>query len=473
MRTCFRAATGLLSLILLLALCPFTVAAAANATVAFSANPLTVGDTLTVTVNFTADSIGAVDAQVTYNSSVLEFVSGNDASGSDGVIRLAGYATAAGTASQRFTLTFKAIASGSSTVKVGSSTVYTWDETLAGNPTAGATVTVQNAALSQNADLKSLKLSTGRLSPSFSASVTTYTATVAYNVTSLTVTAVAADSGAQVQIEGNSALAVGNNVRRVIVTSPGGATKTYTVTVIRQSEPEPTTAPTTTAPITVEHDGVSYRADTVPKEQMPTGFRDSTAVFREQTVPAARNEGDTLCLLYLLDADDNGTLYLYDEADGTLCPFVPLTVGGSTLYLIDPDTPPTGLSAATRTVGEAERTVWLFARAERADFYVVYAKGADGVDGWYCVDTVQNTVQRYVPGAVETTAPATTTAPTAAPTAAAAQTQQSRWIQWLPWGIAALLLLVCVALGILLILARRDTDGELISPPRHGAPPRH
>jgi hypothetical protein len=89
---------------------------------------------------------------------------------------------------------------------------------------------------SSNADLSTLGVNAGTLKPVFNADVTAYTVTVANTVTSITVSARAADDNAAV---GNSAasglsLSVGsNNTITVTVTVENGAEKTYTITITR------------------------------------------------------------------------------------------------------------------------------------------------------------------------------------------------------------------------------------------------
>ncbi len=101
------------------------------------------------------------------------------------------------------------------------------------------TITVNRGT--SDATLKTLALSSGTLSPSFSAAVYSYTATVSNSITSLTVTPTANDAGAAVKVNGTSAstpvtLSVGSNTITIKVTgSDGVTTKTYTVTVTRET----------------------------------------------------------------------------------------------------------------------------------------------------------------------------------------------------------------------------------------------
>ncbi|MCS7463146.1 cadherin-like beta sandwich domain-containing protein [Paenibacillus doosanensis] len=106
------------------------------------------------------------------------------------------------------------------------------------------TVSVQRAAaLSGNADLSSLTLSSGSLSPAFAPGTTAYTANVDSGVSSLTVTAAVSDSSAAVTVNGKPVasgqasqavpLQFGSNPVTIAVTAQDGTTKTYNITVTR------------------------------------------------------------------------------------------------------------------------------------------------------------------------------------------------------------------------------------------------
>ncbi|GAA4861388.1 hypothetical protein GCM10023310_45950 [Paenibacillus vulneris] len=96
---------------------------------------------------------------------------------------------------------------------------------------------------SSNADLSSLSLSNGSLSPAFASGTTAYTSNVAAAVSSLTVTASVYDKNATMTVNGNSVasgqasspinLQIGSNVITIVVTAQDGTTKTYSVTVTR------------------------------------------------------------------------------------------------------------------------------------------------------------------------------------------------------------------------------------------------
>ena len=93
-----------------------------------------------------------------------------------------------------------------------------------------------SAPLSGNANLASLTCANAELSPTFSTGTTQYSVTVPYDVTSLRLSAAAEDSGAKVSTSGND-LSVGANTVTITVTAPSGAVKRYTISVIRQPDP--------------------------------------------------------------------------------------------------------------------------------------------------------------------------------------------------------------------------------------------
>ncbi|MCC3372633.1 InlB B-repeat-containing protein [Cohnella sp. REN36] len=96
-----------------------------------------------------------------------------------------------------------------------------------------------------DADLSAITLSSGALSPAFAPGTTSYAASVANSVSSLTVKAAASDPRASVRVGGQQSgvgetsgelsLAVGQNSIEIEVTARDGTTKTYTVNVYRAS----------------------------------------------------------------------------------------------------------------------------------------------------------------------------------------------------------------------------------------------
>lgn len=407
----------------LLCAVPFTAAAeTANAYVAFSQNSAVVGDTVVITASFTASSIGAVQATVTYDPAVMEFVSGGNAAGGNGTVRLVGYGDGA-TGSLKFPLTFKAIGAGRCMFTVNTQDMIDWNEKDLGKPSAGAAMTV-----------------TAKTAP-------TTTATTARPTTTTT-------------------------TARPTTTT----TKRPTTTTARPTATG-TTATTVTPPedaVTLTVGGVTYTVATPDKAAIPVGFAKGSVQFGNQSLTAYTNENSAVALLYLT-AEAETAWYIADTAADAVYPYSPLTVGEVTYLLLAADTPD-GLTPATVTVEEEAFSVFAFLQETRADFKVFKAMNAEGSIGWYCWDTVENTVQRYVPLTATSTAPivtttTTTTKPTTTTTkqAAAGNTLAKTALGVAPWIIAAALLLVCIALAILAVIFYR----RALPPPSSHHTPRH
>ncbi|RAV19440.1 cadherin-like beta sandwich domain-containing protein [Paenibacillus contaminans] len=138
------------------------------------------------------------------------------------------------------------------------------------------TVTVTRAP-SADATLSELTISPGSLNETFVSGTTSYTASVANDVSSISVTPNVANSTASVKVNGNAAtsgsaygpipLAIGANAITVAVTAQDGTTtKTYTVTVTRAgivSSREDDSAPVVTPPVIDLGGGVVLHPDRI------------------------------------------------------------------------------------------------------------------------------------------------------------------------------------------------------------------
>ncbi len=106
------------------------------------------------------------------------------------------------------------------------------------------TLVITREAISNNANLSNLVLSSGSLNPTFYTNTTSYNVTVANTVSIISVTPTAQDASATIRVNGirvtsgtNStafALAVGANTFNIVVTAQDGTIKTYSVVVTRQ-----------------------------------------------------------------------------------------------------------------------------------------------------------------------------------------------------------------------------------------------
>ncbi|MBD9391580.1 cadherin-like beta sandwich domain-containing protein [Acidovorax sp. ACV01] len=150
-------------------------------------------------------------------------------------IRINGVAVTSGSASAAISL---AVGTTTLTVRVTAQDKVT---------TRSYTVVVTRAAttVSSDASLKTLVLSAGALTPTFASATSSYTASVANSVASVTVTPTATSAAATVSVNGvavgngsNSgaiALAVGSNTIKIVVTAQDGGTSSSTTVVVTRA----------------------------------------------------------------------------------------------------------------------------------------------------------------------------------------------------------------------------------------------
>lgn len=227
------------------------------------------------------------------------------------------------------------VVNGGQTLAVGANSI-----TVAVTSKSGAvktyTVTVTRApAVSTNNNLASLSLSAGTLSPLFTQENTSYTASVANSVTTVTVAATAADTGATVVVTGGQTLAVGPNVLTVAVTSKSGAVKTYTITVTRAATE---TDGTFSLTITDDLKGISITL---------SGLKNSLAAGESMTVKATASEAVSKYTWYLNGAQQGSTTDTISVGSG-------LTKGSYNLNLVVETATKLASATVAFTVAEAQ-----------------------------------------------------------------------------------------------------------------------
>lgn len=388
---------SLAAALFLLSCLAFTASAAARTTIAFSSNSPKVNDSVTVTVTVSgAEAMYSTEFDVSYNSDALKFESGENAAGGAGVVKVAGLP--AGASKQSYSLRFTAIAAGSCTVSVSGTAFYKDTEDSLG---ASAAMTVSDAAKSDNADLKSLSLSKGTLSPKFSASKTSYTASVANDVSEVKVYATAADSAAKVEVSGDSALKVGKNTRTVTVTAASGAQKTYTITITRgdiSDSSEQETSEPEVNPYETTVDGASYTvAADISGITLPKGFSETIAEYNGAEVAVAKDEDSYYTIYYLKAADGEiYAPYLLSE-DGATFEKLKYSANGDKMYIFaempDNYAAPDGYYDTFIKIGDFDVKAFAPRNEELSDMYYVYCF-YDGGYRIYRYDSKEEVLQR-------------------------------------------------------------------------------
>ena len=242
----------IISVLTILVLClglmlPMTVSAAtASATLS---GPATVraGDTITLSFNFTGSGIYGVEGMLSYDSSQVTLSGTSQKIASPWKVEFNGNKFAAYDDSVEnpingsktlFTVTFKvkSVAPGTN-IKISYTGVAATDGSADKNiGTISYSKTVAEPLSTEN-KLESLTVSNATISPAFSANTTSYTSSVPFSVSKLSVSAKAADSKAMVSVNSPNLKAGGTTKVTVTVTAESGAKKTYTISVKREADP--------------------------------------------------------------------------------------------------------------------------------------------------------------------------------------------------------------------------------------------
>ncbi|MDO4317780.1 MAG: cadherin-like beta sandwich domain-containing protein [Lachnospiraceae bacterium] len=380
------------------------VSAAASAAIKVASVSCEKGQTVTVsvTVSTTVD-MAMYQYTLSYDTAVLQYQSGDADGESAGTLRII-KESASGT-SQTLKFTFKSLAVGSSKVSVSDYIVcptdIAYDDSLPTTVTNGTVTVKAPYQASTNANLKSLSVGQGSLSPAFSKSVYEYAVSVGGGVDRLTVSASPEDSKATVKVSGNTNLKEGANTVTIKVTAEDGkTTKTYKIIVTR-AKPSPTPSPTpslTPEPTATPTQGVTVAVgeqtltlSDVITAQIPEGFEETTFEYENVTVPALRSLSGELLLVQM----DDGKLYLYRPADNGFVPYQVITAIQKT-YTVLPlpasETVPEGYIETVRTIGAEEVTVYV--NSEDSESCLVYAMNWNGDCAWYRYDGEEATMQR-------------------------------------------------------------------------------
>lgn len=314
----------------LLLMCVMTVllpwcgitAFAATARIAFSDPSAAAGSEFTVKMKITGSApLSSADVMLSYDAASLEFIEGTNTDGGNGALRVHGDAGADGASTLAYELKFKALIAGTSQITVKEQEVYDADSKLVTVDQLGTskvTVTAEEGA-SDNASLKSLKVSPGTLSPEFSADVENYSVTVGTDVDQLIVSAETIDGKAATQVSGAEGLQMGENRVTVKVTAQDGqTTKEYVIVVTKQEGGASDDSQTPPENEAFEMH-VSRRSFTVMEPddtvEVPNGLVPTTITIDDHKVTGwvwGDESEHEYCVIYAMNEAGEKGLYRYD-----------------------------------------------------------------------------------------------------------------------------------------------------------------
>lgn len=411
--------TKISSIIIILALTlsmfVLTTFAASTTTLYFSKNTVKIGEKVTVSVSINQnEAMSNVTFNLKYDSNVLKFENGDGTVGSEGFINLS--KSTAGEKKANYSFTFTGLSTGRSIISV-IDCIYTNQDGTAQKDFTGATafLSVKGENVSNNANLKSLKVSGYSLSPSFKSSETSYTIKVPNDVKAISIVAVTDDKYAKTKITGNKNFKVGDNIVTVTVEAPNGNKNNYNITVTREdkeitsskeeisskedtSSNEETTEAVTTGLQTVV-DGKTYSIVTeIPDSVIFKGFKKVDTDVNGYTIETAIDSENNYRIFYLIPEGTEDILpYLYDADSDTFERVRYLTIGDNT-YIFEsmPDDYyyPENLYHSNLNVGDFTVECLADTTDELNHFKYVYCY-FNSKYNIYRYDDTEGTLQRY------------------------------------------------------------------------------
>lgn len=366
-----------------------------------SATTIYVGDSVTVYVN--GNVAGRFDASVsggTLNTSTI-FI---DYPGNGGSFTLtatqvgtmyvkvsatdatdASYNTVTGSQGLNITVKQRPSSSGSSGNSSSSSSGNS-----GGNSSSSSSSTTTPSVEEEKADvtLKSLKVSEGSLTPTFSSDEHNYEVVVGNKTEKITVEAEASDTNATV--EGTGEISLEKEETKVeIKVSNEEETGIYTIVVIKE-----------TPVVSVEGiDGELGILNEFRGASVLEGFEDYTITIDKVEVKAKRNPVNDLVVVYAMDEDGNKSYYIYNEKKAKITSiYKPIALLGNNYAII---TIPKkykemeGFKFGTVEVSGSEFEGWTYVEEGFENYVLLYLMDEKGKAHLYQYDKSEDTLQIY------------------------------------------------------------------------------
>ena len=363
---------------------------------------VTVGNQVTVTITVKSShhsGTGAFDGEIKYDSGYLQLVSASASSSGAQLGKTAGKIVvsdfdANGPSNFKYTLKFKALKAGKTSVSV-SGDVASADVSTENYVSGSKTISIVNkAALSSNANLKSLKISAGTLSPAFDPNITSYDVRLTYEQTQVLVTATTAEYSASCYVEGSSTMKVGQNKRVIVVTAPNGTVKKYTLNIHRDENPGPNPYE-----ITVGADK-KYIVTDYKNINIPFGYELSKYTINATSMSVMYDKVSDAVLVYATNKDGTGgSYYSMDKESGAFTEYKFFLTGNTQYVALEPEAglvAPVGYYYAPVEIMGYTVNAFKYDDEAYADFIIFFARTKDGQTGFFRYDVKDSSVQRAI-----------------------------------------------------------------------------
>jgi hypothetical protein len=409
-------------------------AADVSVSISLSASTVSVGSGVSATISVSGGSISAYTMYVSYNSGVLQYNSGSGATINGG----GGTIVVSGTSSGTISLSFTAIANGSSSISTSGSdflnidgnalsvshagvtvTVATnqttestannnttnnsttnntnSDDTTAGNSTETSEAsTTEEDNRSDNCNLSSLQITPGTLEPAFSSGTTSYNVQVDEDVTSMVVSATPEDSKATTQVWGAGLIEPGENTVKITVTAENGAVKVYNIRVMAGEDKGE-------ANVTIDDEFYKF-ADNQNVDDIPDGFTDTSITYKDWDVLAFKSPNKKVTIVCLIDVEGNLKWFVYDEENDAFTPYQEFSSNYNRYIIMDIPEDSEYLDGFELTETDIDGFTVQALKSDvlnDSSLYVIYAMNIEGDEAYYLYDAAEGTFMRYVAPSVE------------------------------------------------------------------------
>ena len=277
--------------------------------------------------------------------------------------------------------------SNSSQTNSSSSSSNTTNNNTTTNETTNQEEKQEETKKSNNNNLSSLTLSTGTLSPEFNSNQTNYEVNVDARTTEITIDAKASDSKASITGTGKHELQVGSNTFEIKCKAENGSVKTYTITINVDETPL----------VYLKHGKQKLGVVRNVKDLgIPEFFEATTIKIDDQDVTAYHSNNMNKTILYLVNEKNEKNFYLYDEKEGVTSIFIPVTLLGRNVYIIDVNKDDVKVSNTKYNKIQIDNNTlngWTF--KDNKNYSLIMVMNAQGEKVIYQYEATENTLQLY------------------------------------------------------------------------------
>lgn len=375
---------------------------AAGYDVSVTSNTIIVGNSVTLKISAN-DLAGRFDFSVS-NSSVISMSSSNvfldnDSKSITITAKSAGTSVITITPTDATSYDGDAI-TGNRTITITVNNKPTSNPNTGGNNSGTSNTSTPVKKKSNNNYLSSLTVDGYSLDKEFKKDELEYSLVVESGTDKITINAQLDDDKAKVTGIGEIALKEEDNKLEIKVTAENGSTRTYILNVkIEELNP---------VEVTIDKKKYSIVRKEIDSIKIPNGYEKSTIKIGDEDILCYKNNKTKNILMILQDDKGNNNLYSYNEKTKKYTLYSSLTLGNTTLSIIDmpSNLVPKGYTKVsfkyddTKLEGyqyiESNKTYAADDGVKGSDFYLVYAiNEKTGEKALYVFDKLEGTIQRF------------------------------------------------------------------------------